>query len=35
MGVLIVPIFVVGLYPRILTDVFDAGITPIIAGFGG
>ena len=35
MGVLIVPIFVVGLYPRILTDVFDAGITPILAGFGG
>ena len=35
MAVLIVPIFVVGLYPRILTDVFDAGITPILAGFGG
>ena len=35
MAVLIVPIFVVGLYPRILTDVFDAGIAPIIAGFGG
>ena len=35
MGVLIVPIFVVGIYPRILTDVFDAGITPIISGFGG
>jgi NADH-quinone oxidoreductase subunit M len=35
MGVLIVPIFVVGLYPRILTDVFAAGISPILAGFGG
>ena len=35
MGVLIVPIFVVGLYPRVLTDVFDAGIAPILAGFGG
>ena len=33
MGVLIVPIFVFGVYPALLTDVFDAGIAPIIASF--
>ena len=35
MAVLIIPIFVVGLYPRVLTDVFDAGILPIVQGLGG
>ncbi|MEE8518067.1 MAG: NADH-quinone oxidoreductase subunit M [Dehalococcoidia bacterium] len=35
MGVLIVPIFVVGLYPSLITDVFEAGLTPIVLGFGG
>jgi NADH-quinone oxidoreductase subunit M len=34
MLVLIVPIFVVGLYPRVLTDVFEVGINPIMTGFG-
>jgi NADH-quinone oxidoreductase subunit M len=34
MLVLIIPIFVVGLYPKVLTDVFAAGIDPIMAGFG-
>ncbi len=33
MGVLIVPIFVFGVYPGLLTDVFDAGIAPIVASF--
>jgi len=33
MGVLIVPIFAFGVYPALLTDVFDAGIAPIIASF--
>ena len=33
--VLAAPIFVVGLYPRLLTDVFDAGISPIVRGLGG
>ena len=33
MGVLIVPIFVFGVYPALLTDVFDAGIAPIVASF--
>ena len=35
MGVLIVPIFVAGVYPKVLTDVFDAGILPIVRGLGG
>jgi NADH-quinone oxidoreductase subunit M len=35
MVVLIVPIFVVGVYPRLLTDMFDAGLTPILARLGG
>ena len=35
MLVLIIPIFVVGLYPKVLTDVFESGIAPILAGFGG
>ena len=34
MLVLIVPIFVVGLYPRVLIDVFAVGIDPIMIGFG-
>jgi NADH-quinone oxidoreductase subunit M len=34
MAVLLVPIMVVGLYPRLLTDVFDSGIAPIIMRFG-
>jgi NADH-quinone oxidoreductase subunit M len=33
MLVLIIPIFVVGLYPKILTEMFEAGISPIMAGF--
>jgi NADH-quinone oxidoreductase subunit M len=35
MAVLMVPIFVVGIYPKVLTDVVDAGIVPIVRGFGG
>ena len=35
MAVLIVPIFAVGLYPRIVTDIFDAGLAPIMARLGG
>ena len=35
MLVLVIPIFVVGLYPKVLTDVFESGIAPILAGFGG
>jgi len=35
MAVLIVPIFVVGLYPKLLTDMFDAGLAPIVRGLGG
>ncbi|MEX2598985.1 MAG: NADH-quinone oxidoreductase subunit M, partial [Dehalococcoidia bacterium] len=35
MLVLIVPIFVVGVYPRIITDLFDAGLLPIVQAFGG
>lgn len=35
MVVLVVPIFVVGLYPRVLTDVFEAGLIPIVQGLGG
>jgi len=34
MLVLIIPIFVVGLYPKVLTDMFAVGIDPIMAGFG-
>jgi NADH-quinone oxidoreductase subunit M len=34
MLVLIIPIFVVGLYPKVLTDVFAVGLNPIMAGFG-
>ena len=33
MAVLLVPIFVVGLYPRLVTDVFEAGLGPIAARF--
>ncbi len=33
MAVLLVPIFVVGLYPRLVTDVFEAGLGPITARF--
>jgi NADH-quinone oxidoreductase subunit M len=35
MAVLIIPIFVVGVYPAIITDVFDDGIMPIIGRLGG
>ena len=35
MAVLLVPIFVIGVFPRLLTDVFDAGLAPIVRGFGG
>ncbi len=31
MAVLLVPIFVLGLYPKLLTDVLDVGILPIIS----
>ena len=34
MGVLLVPIFAIGIYPRLLTDVFDSGLAPILARFG-
>ncbi|MBM3939596.1 MAG: NADH-quinone oxidoreductase subunit M [SAR202 cluster bacterium] len=34
MAVLIVPILAVGLYPRLLTDVFSVGLVPIISRFG-
>jgi NADH-quinone oxidoreductase subunit M len=34
MLVLIIPIFVVGLYPKVLTDVFAVGLNPIMVGFG-
>lgn len=34
MIVLIVPIFVVGLYPKVLTEMFALGIDPIMVGFG-
>lgn len=34
MGVLVVPIFVVGLYPKLLTAVFEAGLAPIVIGLG-
>ena len=34
-AVLLVPMFVIGVYPRLLTDVFDAGLAPIVRGFGG
>jgi NADH-quinone oxidoreductase subunit M len=34
MVVLIIPIFVVGLYPKVLTEVFEVGIDPIMTGFG-
>ena len=35
MAVLIVPIFAVGIYPAIVTDIFDAGLVPIMARLGG
>ena len=35
MSVLLIPIFVVGIYPAIITDVFDAGLAPIFSRFGG
>ena len=34
MAVLLIPIMVVGLYPKLLTDVFDSGIVPIISRLG-
>ncbi len=34
MAVLLVPIMVIGLYPKLLTDIFDVGILPIITRFG-
>jgi len=33
--IFIAAMFVVGLYPRIITDVFEGGIKPIAALFGG
>ncbi len=33
-GVLLVPVMVIGIYPRILTDVFEVGLAPILARFG-
>ena len=33
-GVLLVPVMVVGIYPRFLTDVFESGLAPILARFG-
>ncbi|MEN8614597.1 NADH-quinone oxidoreductase subunit M [Dehalogenimonas sp. THU2] len=33
--VFVIAMFVIGLYPRILTDVFEGGIKPIAALFGG
>ena len=35
MAVLVIPIFVVGVYPAVITDVFDAGLLPIIGRLGG
>ena len=35
MSVLLIPIFVVGIYPAIITDVFDAGLAPIFSRFRG
>ncbi len=35
MVILVITIFVVGIYPSILTDVFDSGIRPMIQMFGG
>ena len=32
-AVLLIPIFAVGLYPRLLTDVFELGLAPIVARF--
>jgi NADH:ubiquinone oxidoreductase subunit 4 (subunit M) len=34
-ALLLLPIMVVGLYPKLLTDVFDVGILPIISRLGG
>ena len=34
MAVLLVPILVIGIYPKLITDVFSMGIEPIIAKFG-
>jgi NADH-quinone oxidoreductase subunit M len=33
-GVLLVPVMVVGIYPRFLTDAFESGLAPILARFG-
>ncbi|MFC1872210.1 NuoM family protein [Chloroflexota bacterium] len=35
MGVLVVAIFAVGIYPAILTDVIKLGVSPVVAFFGG
>ena len=35
MAVLVIPIFAVGLYPALVTDIFDAGLGPIVARLGG
>ena len=32
-AVLLIPIFAVGIYPRLLTDVFESGLTDILARF--
>ena len=34
MALLVAAIFVIGIYPAFLTDVFSAGIEPILKGFG-
>ena len=34
-ALLLLPIMAVGLYPKLLTDVFDVGILPIISRIGG
>jgi NADH-quinone oxidoreductase subunit M len=34
MAVLTVPIFVVGVYPRLISDAFEAGLAPILRGLG-
>ncbi len=33
MAILILPIFVIGIYPAIITEVFESGINPIFERF--
>lgn len=35
MALLVAAIFVIGIYPAFLTDIFNAGLAPIMARFGG